>query len=136
MIKLAKFMIVLVLFVTIGPLSFAEVAWDIQSTLKFDATPLDIALSPDGKSVFVLTDGGDILIYDSKGTLKDKIAVGLHVDQIRIGPRGDRLFATSRQNKTVEVITLDFIKSINITGSPFKGARNAPIVIVEFSEFQ
>jgi len=136
MMKLAKFITVLILFVTIGPFSFAEVDWDIQSTLKFDAAPLDIALSLDGNSIFVLTEGGNILIYDSEGTLQDKIAVGPHVDQIRIDPRGDRLFATSRKNKTVEVITLDFIKSINTTGSPFKGAQDAPVVIVEFSEFQ
>ena len=136
MIKLWKFIIVLILFVSLCPYGYAEIDWNIQSTLKFDATPLDIALSPDGNSVFVLTDGGDILVYDSKGTLKDKIAVGFHVDQIKIDPRGDRLFATSRQNKPDEVITMDFIKPINITNSPFKGAENAPIVIVEFSEFQ
>ena len=136
MIKLSKFITAFVLLLTISPLCFAEVDWDIQSTLKFDATPLDIAVSPDGNSVFVLTDGGDILIYDPNGNLKDKIAAGLHIDKIKIGPRGDRLFVSSRQNKTVEVIVLDFIKSINTAGSPFKGAQNAPIVIVEFSEFQ
>ena len=134
--QLSKFVMVFVLLATISPLSFAEVDWNVQSTLKFDDTPIDTAISPDGNSIFILTDGGNILIYDSKGALKDQIQVGGHVDQIKIDARGDRLFATSRQNKTVEVITLDFIKPINITGSPFKGAEKAPIVIVEFSEFQ
>ena len=92
MIKLSKLIIALILFVSLCPQGFAEVDWNIQSTLKFDATPLDIALSPDGKSVFVLTDGGDILVYDSGGTLKEKIAVGFHVDQIRIDPRGGQAF--------------------------------------------
>lgn len=136
MIKLAKCITVFVLLIIICPLSFAEVDWSIENTLKFDETPVDTAISPDGNSVFVLTNGGHILIYDSQGILKDKITVGLHVDQIKIDPRGDRLFATSRHNKTVEVITLDFIKPINIAGSPFKGNENAPVVIVEFSEFQ
>lgn len=136
MIKLGKCIIVLFLFASFSSMSFAEVDWNVQNTLKFNETPVDTAISPDGNSIFVLTDSGHILIYDSKGTLKDKISVGLHVDQIKIDSRGDRLFATSRQNKTVEVITLDFIKPINIAGSPFKGNENAPIVIVEFSEFQ
>jgi DNA-binding beta-propeller fold protein YncE len=114
----------------------AAVEWRIEKTVKTDAVPADMTISPDGRSVFVLTDEGNVLIYDQNGKLKETITVGPHVDQIRIGPRGERLFATSRQNRTVEVIVLDFIHKINISGSPVKGRQDAPIVLSVFSDFQ
>ena len=79
---------------------------DLEKTLKPDAAPIDVAVSPDGKSTFVLTDKGTVLIYDEQGDLKDTINVGSHIDRIEIDPSGERLFAASRQNKTVDIILL------------------------------
>jgi DNA-binding beta-propeller fold protein YncE len=107
-----------------------------QKTLKTDGVPVDVAVTQDGNLTFVLTDSGSVLIYDQKGMLTDTIEIGPHIDQIEIGPRGERLFATSRRNKTVEIITLDFIHEINTLGSPTKGPPEAAIVIVAFSDFQ
>lgn len=109
---------------------------NLEKTLKPDAVPIDVAVTPDGKSIFVLTDKGTVLIYDEQGDLKDTINLGPHIDKIEIDPSGERLFAASRQNKTVEIILLSFIQQINIAGSPFKGAENAPVVITVFSDFQ
>ena len=107
-----------------------------QKTLKTDGVPVDIAVSQDGNLTFVLTDNGNVLIYDRTGNLTDTVKIGPHIDQIEIGPRGERLFVTSRKNKTVEIITLDFIHEINTLGSPTKGPPEAPMVIVVFSDFQ
>jgi DNA-binding beta-propeller fold protein YncE len=132
-----SYLVLVIVIVLVIPSSvFAAVEWSIEKTLKTDAAPIDMTVSPDGRSVFVLTDEGNVLIYDQNGKLKDTIKVGLHVDQIRIGPRGERLFATSQKNRTVEVIVLDFIHKINATGSPVKGPQDAPIVISVFSDFQ
>ena len=114
----------------------ATVEWSIQNTLKTMAHPIDVAVFPDGRSIFVLTDDGNVRIYDEQGKLTDTIGVGSHVDQIKIDPQGELLFATSRQNKTVEVIRLDFVRDINITGAPFKGPQDAPVIITVFSDFQ
>ncbi len=116
--------------------SLASVEWDVQRTLKLENSPVDVAVSVNGKWIFVLTDQGNILIYSADGTLKDKIAVGNHVDGIKAGPREDILFLTSRKNKTVQDITLDFIYDIDISDSPFKGPSHAPVVIVVFCDFQ
>lgn len=43
---------------------------------------------------------------------------------------------SSRTGSTVQLITLDFIQNINVTGSPFKGPADAPIAIAVFSDFQ
>ena len=114
----------------------AKVEWRIENTLKTGQPPLDVAVSPDGKSIFVLTADGSILIYNRDSQLEDTIKVGAHIDQIRIGPGGEQLFATSRQNQTVEVITLNFIRKINVTGSPSKGPTDAPVIVTVFSDFQ
>ena len=113
--------LLILFFLTASSRVCATVEWNIQNTVKTDALPLDVAVSTDGRSIFVLTDDGNVIIYNKNGKLKDTIRVGTHVDQIKIGPSGERLFATSRQNRTVEVITLTFIRKINILGSLFKG---------------
>jgi len=115
---------------------FAFVEWNIHKTLKLDAQPLDIAVSQDGNSIFVLTESGKIQIYSSDGSLKDKIDVGNHIDQIKSGPGDEWLFLSSRKNKTIEILHVDFIQNIDISGSPFKGPENAPVVIAVFSDFQ
>ena len=136
--RIAKWFLVLefFLFLIISSQLFATVEWSVQNSLKTDAMPIDVAVSPDGRSVFVLTENGKILIYNRFGKLTDSIEVGMHVDQIRIGPRGERIFASSRKNKTIEIIAFDFIHKINIEGSPAKGPDDSPVVIAVFSDFQ
>ena len=116
--------------------SLASVEWEIQKTLKLDTQPLDVAVSQNGNKIFVLTESGKILIYSSDGSLKDKIDVGNHIDQINSGPGEEWLFLSSRKNKTIEILHVDFIQHIDISGSPFKGPENAPVVIAVFSDFQ
>ena len=117
-------------------LGAGPVDWELLNTLKLNTPPLDVAISPDGKMVFVLTGNGSIYVYEDTGRLAAKIDVGEPIDQIRLDPNGERLFATNRQNKTVKVIALEFIKQIPTRGSPYKGPENAPIVIAGFSDFE
>ena len=128
--------IMLLLMVASGAMGSETVEWEVLNTLELEASPLDVAISPDGKSVFVLTDEGNIYIYEVNGGLTDKIEIGETIDQIKLDPQGMLLFATSRQNKTVKVIELDFIKQISTQGSPYKGLEDSPIVIADFSDFQ
>jgi DNA-binding beta-propeller fold protein YncE len=134
--KFTLFLLGAVIFFLMGPLCFAAVEWEILRTLKLDALPLDMAVSTDGRTIYVLADDGNIYIYLADGTLNDKIQVGKHIDQIKIGPGGNYFFATSRQNKTVQIISLKYIFDIQITGSPAKGPNDSPVVIAVFSDFQ
>jgi hypothetical protein len=68
--------------------------------------------------------------------LIDKIKVGKEIDQIQLSRLEDVLFLSSRENKTIQVVLLDFIQQINVFGSPFKGPVDAPVVIAIFSDFQ
>jgi DNA-binding beta-propeller fold protein YncE len=114
----------------------ASVEWNVLKTLQLDTAPIDVAVSPDGKLIFVLTEQGQILIYSSGGSLKDNIDVGNHFDHIKVSPRGEKLILNSRKNKSVQVITLDFIQDINVSGSPFKGSEDAAVVVAVFDDFE
>ena len=108
----------------------------VVKTLTLNEKPRDTAVSLNGKWIYILTEKGEVLIYDSNGKLEDTISVGKQVDSIEVGPNEDVLFLTSGKDKTVRIITLDFIHEINISGSPFKGNPDAPVVIATFNDFQ
>lgn len=138
--KNIKTIIQLIIVIVLGSITMcyaaASVEWNVLKTLQLEAAPIDVAVSPDGKLIFVLTEQGKILIYSSGGPLKDKIDVGNHFDHIKVGPRGENLILNSRQNKSVQVITLDFIQDINVSGSPFKGSEDAAVVVAVFDDFE
>jgi hypothetical protein len=116
--------------------SLAVVEWDVRQTLKLEKTPRDTAMSISGKWIYVLTDEGEVLIYEPNGRLRDRISVGNSVDGIKAGPRENILLLTSRKDSTVKIITLDFIYDINVTGSSFRGLADAPVVIATFIDFE
>ena len=138
--KNIKTIVQLIIVIVIGSITMcyaaASVEWNVLKTLQLEAAPIDVALSQDGKLIFVLTDQGQILIYSSGGPLKDKIDVGNHFDHIKVGPRGENLILNSRKNKSVQVIKLDFIQDINVSGSPFKGSEDAAVVVAVFDDFE
>ena len=134
-LKLLFLCITIMLFVTVST-PFAGVNMDLQHKLTMDNPPLDVVATPDGKYIFVLTDKGNISVFDQDGVLQNKIHVGDRVDQIKMDPLGNRLFITSRSGKTIQIIALDFFVEINTANAPFKGPRNAPVVLAVFSDFQ
>jgi len=135
-----KYAAVVFLYLLIGlgvsASSHAEVEMTIARTLTLEETPADSALSAGGKYIFVLTDKGKVLVYNSDGQLNDTLSVDKSIDSIKAGPREEILLLVSSKNKTVQVAVLDFVQEINTAGSPFKGAANAPVTIVLFTDFQ
>ncbi len=133
---LPVFLLIFLSFAAFVSHTLAAVEWNIVKTFNLDHPPLDVAVSYDGKRIFILTDEGNILIYSTDGRLTDKITVGKEIDQIQLSRMEDVLFLRSRENKTIQVIVLDFIQNINVFGSPFKGPVDAPVVIAVFTDFQ
>jgi hypothetical protein len=113
-----------------------NVEWKVYRTLQLDATPLDMLITADGRRIFVLTNQGEILVYSSTTNIEATLKVGKQVDQIELGPGEDTLLLKSGKDKTIQIVFLDFIQKVNISGSPFKGPENAPIVIATFNDFQ
>jgi hypothetical protein len=134
--SIVLFTLAIVLGAAVNSFAAGSVEWNILKTLQLEATPTDVAITPDGRRIFVLTEQGEVVIYSSAGKVEAKIDVGQHVDQIKLGPRGSTIILKSGQNKTVQIVTLDFIQKINTAGAPFKGAEDAAVVIAVFDDFQ
>ncbi len=114
----------------------ASVEWLVTETLDLDAKPLDVATSADGLRTFVLTEGGNILIYSAEGQLEDKIATGGAFDGIALSPRGDQIYLQSGKDRVIKIVSLDFVQKIDETGSPVKGLPDAPVAVAVYSDFQ
>ncbi|MBW1894832.1 MAG: hypothetical protein JRI91_14230 [Deltaproteobacteria bacterium] len=124
------------LFLCFSTITSAAVQKGITQNIKTEAKPLDIAVSADGKKTFILLEGGMVQILGANGKSQGTIEVSKSVVGIGVSPNGARLYLADRDNNFIKVVNLDYIIEINITGSPFKGPIDAPVVIAEFSDYQ
>ncbi len=62
--------------------------------------------------------------------------MGKSIDGIQVSPRDDIIFLTSRKNKTFQILALDYIQNIDISGLPYKGPADAPVVVAVFDDYQ
>jgi hypothetical protein len=116
--------------------SSAKIDWQVQGEWKLPSTPLAVVYSLDQKHVFVLTDQHQVLIYDATGKIEGTIPVSKGVKAIDIAPRGESLYLIDSEKNTFTTVSIDYIVSINMAGSPFLGKETAPITLVEFSDFE
>jgi DNA-binding beta-propeller fold protein YncE len=124
------------LFLCFSTIASAAVQKGNSKDIKTEGKPLDIAVSADGKNTFVLLEGGIVQILGANGRSQGTIEVSKSIVGIGVSPNGDRLFLADRDKSFIKVVALDYIIDINITGSPFKGPVDAPVVIAEFSDYQ
>ena len=114
----------------------ADVEWKVLKSMDLKATPLDVAPSPDGQRLFVLT-AGEVLIYSvTEGRITDHIPVDKEFDRIVSLPRGDMLSISSSKKKLLQVIVLENIYKIDVSGLPFKGPKDAHVTIAVYDDYQ
>ena len=68
--------------------------------------------------------------------ITDQVPVGKEFDRIASLPRANGLTLSSSANKTIQIIMLENILTIDVSGLPFKGPREAPVVIAVFDDYQ
>ena len=130
------FLLTAILLLTLSAMANGAVEGEVKKTLNLESTPLDLAASLNGQYIYVLTAQKNILVYSVEGKLEGKIPVESQVDSIKVGPWEDVILLTSKKNKQVQILLLDFIKDIDLSHSPFKGPADAPVEIAVFSDFQ
>jgi hypothetical protein len=132
---------ILTFFLVVGwaaspPMAPADFEWRILKDLDLTTAPLDVAPSADGQRLFILT-AGEILIYsipDEKIT--DRIPVDKDFDRIASLPRADTLTITSSGKKALQIIVLESVYKIDVTGLPFKGPQDAAVTVAVFTDYQ
>ena len=114
MMKSASVFILSVLIVpALLSYSHAELEWDVWKTFETEGTPLDVAATP--RLLFVLTDRGQVLVYLPNGKLMAKIPVEKSIDKIDTIPGGSALFLSSRVDKKIKILRLDFMPPVGFT---------------------
>ena len=134
-----KTLLVLILFisVTVAPSAcLADVNGRILAKLTLQVSPLDMSTSKDGRWLYLLTAPGDLLIYSSDGQYNGKIEVGRGFDQVEAGATEDQVYLLNRKEKRIQVVEVTYTFDIDTTRSPYKGPADAPVVIVEYTDFQ
>ena len=114
----------------------AEVNWQARETIKTGQAPLDIHVTADGKRTLILTEGGQLQIYDSNARLIDTIKVDPAMDILSADGTGGRVFLGNSKTNSVHELRIEYIADFNYGGSPFLGNSEAPIVLAFFSDFQ
>jgi len=114
----------------------ADLEWRVVKDLDLKTTPLDVAPSLDGKWLFILTPG-EILAYSfAEGKITDRIPVDKDFDRIASLPRADMITISSSAKKALQIILLEAVYKIDVTGLPFKGPSDAAVTVVVFDDYQ
>jgi CRP-like cAMP-binding protein len=115
---------------------FAEIEWTVKKQLKLEESPTDVAPSADGKWIYVLT-SGEILVYSvSEDKVVNRIPVDKTFDRLTYSAQDNSLLISSSAEKTLKIIELAVIQHFSLEGLPFEGAKNAPVTLVVFSDYQ
>lgn len=108
----------------------------VNAVWKIDAKPIDVVHTLDNKRVFILGDDSKIHVFATDGGKQGTIPVDKGVTAIDIAPRGELLYLINQKDNTFTSLTVSFTATIDVTGAPFLGNENAPVVLALFSDFQ
>jgi len=114
----------------------SKIEWQLQQSWPTSAKTIDMAHSLDGKFTFILNDQQQVQVFNKQGQLQGNIPVEKGVSAIDIAPRGEALYLVNTDKQTFSSIAVSFVVNVDITGSPFKGPADAPIVVSVFSDFE
>ena len=110
--------------------------WQVINQIRLEVVPLDVATSTDGRWIFVLTQG-EVLVYSTAdGHVVNRIPVDKIFDMLTHSEKDNTLVLGSRSGKTLKIIQLEVIHTIDISGLPFKGPEHAPVTIAVFGDYQ
>ena len=113
-----------------------DLNWSVQASWPIPAKPVDIAQSLDNKKVFILGADSKVYIFTPDGKQLGALPVDSGVNAIDIAARGEMLYLVNDKTKTYTAIDVSFNQKIDITGAPVRGAENAPVTLVLFSDFE
>lgn len=115
---------------------FTEIEWNVLQTLNLKEPPVDIAFSTSRNKILVLTEKGNLQIFEPDGQQIANLDVGKGFNRLYHVQGSDVVLLSGQNNKTAKIVELSFIEQINTIGAPFLGAENAPVVIAVFSDFE
>ena len=130
------FLIILTALVPASRIVHAEVDWTLLKQMDLSAQPLDIAVSTDGKLIFVLTPEEILVYFEPEDRITNRIPIEKGYDKVTYSGRKTALILTNSSSQKLKIIRVDRIYPIDYSGLPFKGPADAPITIAVFDDYQ
>ncbi len=117
-------------------LAYAELEKNMVKRQPLDKAPVDIAQSVSDGRLFVLLDGGDVQIFSPDGQKQERFNVGSNVTSLEVSPDGQRLYLGNTKSNELQFVEISFVQQLSVNNSAVKGAKNAPVTITVFDDFQ
>ena len=114
----------------------AQVDWALEKMIAVEARVLDVANSQNGKLLFVLVPGEVIVYTIPDGRETGRIPVDASFERISHSQKDNLLFLTGSASKKVEVVKVNRVQTIDLSGLPFKGPADARVTIAVFDDYQ
>jgi len=135
-VMLMLFQLVATQIIVVGDASARVEVWT-SKVIPMERVPGRIAFAPAAKKIFILCPGGVLKVYTDDGILLDTLAVSKTSIDIAVSPDGSRLYLVDGDNKQLAILDIVHFVKLQTERAPFfKGPENAPVTIVEFSDFQ
>ena len=115
---------------------FAKIEWESLGKIPLKGTPLDIAISRDGTTAYILSADGVNICSVKESRVTETIPVKGEFSNIAISPDEEKLFITDTEKNQVSIIQISQVYDIPIGKSPVIGKANAPVNIFAFMDFQ
>jgi protein-disulfide isomerase len=125
---------VLLLCFTAG--AMGKIEWEVVKESILDEAPIDMALSGDGKTAYLLTAKSILFYSTSSGTVTDTIPLKETYSSIAIGLEGDHAILTAQGGKKISIIRISEIFDIPIGTSPVIGKKDAKVTLTVFLDYQ
>lgn len=133
--KIRLLLLTLLLITTLVQSGFAaNVEGRLIQSLPLTGPPLDIAVSPDGRQLFVL-EAEKLSLYSIRGERLGEYALTRKVSRIEAQSPTLVLLYGPESNQ-VDYLFLEVLHEIDTAGSPARGPADAPVTIVLFDDFQ
>jgi hypothetical protein len=114
----------------------ATVEWTVSGQLDLKAPPLDMCASADGKWLYILS-AGEVAVYSfAEEKIVNRIAIDTGFDSMICIKEKNSLVVTSHSGNTVQIIQLEEVYQFDISGLPYQGSKDAPVIIAVFSDYQ
>jgi len=117
-------------------LAYAELEKNMVKRQPLGTAPVDIAQSVSDGRLFVLLDGGDVQIFSPDGQKQELFNVGSDVTSLEVSPDGQRLYLGNTKSNELQFVEISFVQQLPVNNSAVKGAKNAPVTITVFDDFQ
>jgi len=103
---------------------------------NLDVEPLDVASSENGNLIFILS-LNELIIYSAENDqIIKRSALDNPYDKISYSEKNKTLILTSRSSKLLKIIHVEQVYDISLSGLPFKGPADAPVILAVFDDYQ